>query len=380
MRIVRPVFCILLATTLFSTGAVVAQEAAFRGTWKLDTDVLAKQLAGADGKSNKSEMVAMRLNRIKSIRYILNETEGVIVNEGIPNKIAWTCKPDGDTKFEFINSKGVERFVIEMSSNDRMDFLVLVSGPDGEQKTTFPLVRESTVDTWEPPAEFKIGMPAPAIVTDYWLHIPAKEIDFKDGRVYLIEFWATWCGPCLQKMPRLVELQQEFGQDKLGVVAITSESREEVSRFLEQQREREDSSENPISQRVLEMSKTISIGVDKETTTFRSYMVASEFRAIPSMFIVGKSGLIEWGGSIEEGETVLRQVLDGSWNRDEFSKRFVGIKRAYKEFPRLQEMVRAGKRDDALALIKELEGVVDEPMKAQLERVKSSLPAVNGEK
>jgi thiol-disulfide isomerase/thioredoxin len=383
MRFLRTNICIWLATSLLSAGTVFAQQAAFRGTWKLDIEALAKQMAETYGESDQNEMVAMRLNRMKSMRFILNETEGVIVQEGIPNRIEWTCKPDGDAKFHFTNSvesEGAGRIAVEMTGDDRMNFLTHVTWSGGEQTTTFPLVRESTIDTWEPPPEFKIGMPAPPIVTEKWWHDPARAIDFKDGRVYLIEFWATWCGPCLQKMPRLVELQEEIGLDALGIVAITSESLEEVSGFLEHPREREESSEYPIGQRVLEMSQTISIGVDMETTTFRSYMVASEFRAIPSMFIVGKSGLVEWAGSSEEGEAVLLQVLDGSWNRDEFSKRFVGIRRAYTELPRVQEMLRNEKREEAMLLIEELEAIADEQVKFQLERIKSNLSGGNEKK
>ncbi len=72
-------------------------------------------------------------------------------------------------------------------------------------------------------------MNAPPISAQLWLRQPAKEIELADGRVYLIEFWATWCAPCLQKMPKLVELQREFGLDQLAVVAVTTESRR---RFL----------------------------------------------------------------------------------------------------------------------------------------------------
>ncbi len=49
-------------------------------------------------------------------------------------------------------------------------------------------------------------------------------------------------------------------------------------------------------------------------------MVASGFRAVPTRFIVGKTGQIEWAGVGDEYEDVLRKVLVGSWDRKKFAE------------------------------------------------------------
>jgi thiol-disulfide isomerase/thioredoxin len=57
--------------------------------------------------------------------------------------------------------------------------------------------------------KLKIGELAPAPKVSIWLH--GSEVKtFEPMRVYVIEFWATWCGPCRQIMPHLGQLQKEY--------------------------------------------------------------------------------------------------------------------------------------------------------------------------
>lgn len=49
---------------------------------------------------------------------------------------------------------------------------------------------------------------------------PLSLADFR-GKTVLLNFWATWCAPCVQEMPSLDRLQQHLGSDRFAVVAIS---------------------------------------------------------------------------------------------------------------------------------------------------------------
>jgi peroxiredoxin len=49
------------------------------------------------------------------------------------------------------------------------------------------------------------------------------------GRIVLLDFWATWCPPCLMSIPELVGLQQKYGEEGLVVFGISLDDPEQIS-------------------------------------------------------------------------------------------------------------------------------------------------------
>ncbi|SDF95350.1 Thiol-disulfide isomerase or thioredoxin [Pedobacter terrae] len=65
----------------------------------------------------------------------------------------------------------------------------------------------------------------------------AKISDFK-GKLLILDFWATWCSPCVAMIPRMDSLQKKFG-DKVQFLSVTYQSEKEVLPFLEKLEKRD---------------------------------------------------------------------------------------------------------------------------------------------
>ena len=58
--------------------------------------------------------------------------------------------------------------------------------------------------------------------------------DFR-GQVVVVNLWATWCAPCLEEIPALNRLQEDFGSEGLVVLSVSDESREVLQDFEQRQ-------------------------------------------------------------------------------------------------------------------------------------------------
>jgi peroxiredoxin len=65
----------------------------------------------------------------------------------------------------------------------------------------------------------RIGTPAP----DFTVQDADRKIELRDfrGRTLVLNFWATWCAPCVEEVPSLVQLEQRFGNKGISVVGVS---------------------------------------------------------------------------------------------------------------------------------------------------------------
>ncbi|RPJ00452.1 MAG: TlpA family protein disulfide reductase [Candidatus Aminicenantes bacterium] len=80
----------------------------------------------------------------------------------------------------------------------------------------------------------KIGDAPPPLSVEEWIK-GEPVAGFEPGRVYLVEFWGTWCGPCVKNIPHLSMLQKEYGSRGLIVIGVAShewKGREALTEFM----------------------------------------------------------------------------------------------------------------------------------------------------
>jgi thiol-disulfide isomerase/thioredoxin len=163
-----------------------------------------------------------------------------------------------------------------------------------------PLARE----TAEPEITLSVGKPAPAFVVGAWVKGEPLE-SLKAGQVYVVEFWATWCGPCLAGMPHISKLQTEYGE-KVRIIGISREEESVVREFLTKDREEGVTWDQTV---------TYSLAMDAENKMNTTWFRAAGRTGIPSAFLVGKDGIIEWIGHPAAIDEPLAKVVDGTWDR-----------------------------------------------------------------
>ena len=133
--------------------------------------------------------------------------------------------------------------------------------------------------------DFKLGSQTGAFVTAE---------DFS-GKTVLFNFWATWCAPCVEEMPMLVELQSQYGDEGLQVVGIALDDVQKVRDFVE----------------AFGITYPILVGSADVMETNQRYGNLSG--ALPYSVLVDAEGIIRWqySGALQHDElvNVLQQWL-----------------------------------------------------------------------
>ncbi len=146
------------------------------------------------------------------------------------------------------------------------------------------------------------GDAAPKLQVAKWVKGEGVQT-FEKGTVYIVEFWATWCGPCRTSIPHLTELAKKH-KGKVAVCGISVwESGDDFAKTVE----------DFVTEQGAAM--TYNVGRDdkagNEGVMATTWMEAAAQSGIPAAFIVNGEGKIAWIGHPMEMDTVLDAVLAG---------------------------------------------------------------------
>ena len=159
--------------------------------------------------------------------------------------------------------------------------------PGLEEETQLIMSKFNSINTWlflitlffslsVPAAEIqgpKVGEKPPLLEAAELLQAPPGtkfNAESLRGKVVVLEFWATWCGPCVAAIPHLNELAERFKNKPVQFVAITAEDKATVEKFL---------AKRPIQAWV---------ALDTNQAMNKAYRI----QAIPHTVVLGKAGRI----------------------------------------------------------------------------------------
>ncbi len=159
-----------------------------------------------------------------------------------------------------------------------------------------------------------VGDLAPQLVIDRWLHGP-EVASFELGQVYVLAFWASWCGPCIAEMPHLSAIQHQHKHDGVTIIGISSLDPNNPLEAVEK----------IVASKV---GKVIQYPMawDKGNATKKLYVEASLQHTFPCVYVINKEGKIAHIGESKELGRIIASVLDGSWNMDEERKKFIELR------------------------------------------------------
>jgi len=190
------------------------------------------------------------------------------------------------------------------------------------------------------------GDPAPKLFVSKWVKgEPVKE--FEKGKVYVIECWASWCGPCRASIPHVTELQSKYKDKGVTVIGMNVWERDP------------DAAEPFVKEMGDKMGYTVALDVTVAAhpdpsgagKTAKAWLEAAGRNGIPCSFIVDKETKVAWIGHPMAMDRPLEQVVAGTFDPKKEAEQQAKAESLQKK---LTDAVRAKDYDKAMGVLDEL--------------------------
>jgi thiol-disulfide isomerase/thioredoxin len=174
-----------------------------------------------------------------------------------------------------------------------------------------------------------VGDPAPKLAVSGW--VKGEKVDqFEPGKTYVVEFWATWCGPCRVSIPHLSELAHKNKSVRFIGVDVWERNTKLVKPFVDQMGDKMDYS--------VALDDVPSGGDPNDGAMAKTWMKAAEENGIPAAFVI-HDGKIAWIGHPMNMDEPLAKITAGEWNTADMAKTRLAKKIEQKKVAAVQQRI-----------------------------------------
>lgn len=146
--------------------------------------------------------------------------------------------------------------------------------------------------------KLRVGSEPPPGMGDHLEFVQGDKVDsFSKDKVYVVEFWATWCPPCKKSIPHLTELQRDLGPRGLQIIGVSDEPVDTVRRFVQEKGS--------------SMGYTVAAQRKDDSFMYERWMKAAGQNGIPCAFVIGRNGKIVHIGNplADDFDRVIKMTL-----------------------------------------------------------------------
>ena len=153
-----------------------------------------------------------------------------------------------------------------------------------------------------------VGSVAPALEGVTWVQgEEVKSMDEK-GKLYIVECWASWCGPCVAIIPHMNDLHKKHADKGLVIVGMNvwEEGIEKTQEFVKEQGDG--------------MAYRVAYSGGKASVFTKTWLEASQTNGIPQAFAVRDGKIIFKGHPAGLSEKTIEKMMSAEFNAEEFAK------------------------------------------------------------
>lgn len=118
------------------------------------------------------------------------------------------------------------------------------------------------------------GKSAPPLTVQNWINSKPVTLDELKGKIVVLDFWATWCGPCLRSIPHANELMKKYGDKGLVIIGVCA--RNGVERMAD-------------TVKKYGIEYPVAADADDQATV-KAYLANS----FPDYYIIDRKGILRW--------------------------------------------------------------------------------------